>query len=61
MLTYYGLQPGLMVARKHVGWYSKGLPGSSEFRAQVNQVHEPERVRDLIRGFYDPQLERMAA
>ncbi|BBK31951.1 tRNA-U20-dihydrouridine synthase [Stella humosa] len=61
MLTHYGYEPGLMVARKHVGWYSKGLPGSSEFRAKVNQVHEPERVRSLIREFYDPQLERMAA
>ncbi|WP_374448703.1 tRNA dihydrouridine synthase DusB [Stella sp.] len=61
MLTHYGREPGLMVARKHVGWYSKGLPGSSDFRARVNQVHEPARVCELIHAFYDPQLERMAA
>lgn len=61
MLTHYGREPGLMVARKHVGWYSKGLPGSSDFRARVNQVHEPAQVCELIHAFYDPQLERMAA
>ncbi|BBK42913.1 putative tRNA-dihydrouridine synthase [Allostella vacuolata] len=61
MLAHYGHEPGLMVARKHVGWYSKGLPGSSEFRARVNQVAEPDQVRGLIRDFYDPQLDRLAA
>ena len=61
MLAHYGHEPGLMVARKHVGWYSKGLPGSSEFRARVNQVAEPDQVRSLIREFYDPQLDRLAA
>ncbi|BBK37286.1 putative tRNA-dihydrouridine synthase [Allostella sp. ATCC 35155] len=61
MLGHYGREPGLMVARKHVGWYSKGLPASSEFRARVNQTHDPEEVRALIHQFYDPQLDRLAA
>ena len=61
MLGHYGREPGLMVARKHVGWYSKGLPASSEFRARVNQTHDPEEVRQLIHQFYDPQLDRLAA
>ena len=26
-------EPGLRIARKHVAWYTKGLPGSAEFRA----------------------------
>src|ERR1700743_3036935 len=33
MLNHYGLHAGLRIARKHIGWYSKGLPQSSEFRA----------------------------
>src|ERR1700676_5355496 len=36
MLSHYGTQIGLRIARKHLGWYSKGLPGSAEVRAAVN-------------------------
>jgi tRNA-dihydrouridine synthase B len=61
MLTHYGSDAGVRIARKHLGWYSKGLPGSAEFRARVNQEVEPLRVRALIRQFYDPLLERRAA
>jgi tRNA-dihydrouridine synthase B len=61
MLLHYGVEPGMRVARKHIGWYSKGLPGSAEFRAAVNRVHEPAAARDLIRAFYLPLLERAAA
>ena len=60
MLTHYGT-PGVHIARKHLGWYSKGLPGSAEFRAAVNQVEEVSKVKALIRSFYEPLLEREAA
>jgi tRNA-dihydrouridine synthase B len=60
MLSHYGTEVGVRIARKHVGWYSKGLPGSAEFRAAVNQTTEPARVRALIRGFYEPLLGRRA-
>jgi tRNA-dihydrouridine synthase B len=61
MLSHYGTDVGVRIARKHVAWYSKGLPGSAEFRAAVNQTAEPARVRELIRGFYQPLVERRAA
>jgi len=32
MLLHYGTETGSRIARKHVAWYSKGLPGSAEFR-----------------------------
>src|ERR1700760_3600922 len=38
MLSHYGTHVGLRNARKHLAWYSKGLPGSAEFRAAVNQA-----------------------
>jgi tRNA-dihydrouridine synthase B len=56
MLTHYGTDVGVRIARKHVGWYSKGLPGSAEFRAGVNQATDPARVKRLIRTFYEPLL-----
>jgi tRNA-dihydrouridine synthase B len=61
MLSHYGTDVGVRIARKHVAWYSKGLPGSAEFRAAVNQTVEPARVRALIRGFYEPLVERLPA
>jgi tRNA-dihydrouridine synthase B len=57
MLVHYGTDVGVRIARKHVGWYSKGLPGSAEFRAAVNQTADPGRVKALIRAFYEPLLE----
>ncbi|HEX7969907.1 MAG TPA: tRNA dihydrouridine synthase DusB, partial [Stellaceae bacterium] len=38
MLVHYGMAVGSRIARKHLGWYSKGLPGSSEFRAAINRT-----------------------
>jgi tRNA-dihydrouridine synthase B len=61
MLVHYGSDVGVRIARKHVAWYSRGLPGSAEFRAVVNQTLEPARVKELIRGFYEPLLARLAA
>jgi tRNA-dihydrouridine synthase B len=61
MLAHYGAEPGMRVARKHIGWYSKGLPGSAEFRSAVMATHVVEEVRALIRRFYEPLIERLAA
>jgi len=61
MLDYYGAETGVRMARKHIAWYSKGLPGSAEFRARVNQLADPAAVRALIRELYEPLIERMAA
>ncbi|MDD3029280.1 MAG: tRNA dihydrouridine synthase DusB [Alphaproteobacteria bacterium] len=54
MMTHYGPYAGLRIARKHIGWYSKGLPRSAEFRAAVNASDDPEKVRTMIEAFYAP-------
>jgi len=61
MLAHYGSEPGMRVARKHIGWYSKGLPGSGEFRAAINRIASPTAVVEAIRAFYAPLVERLAA
>ncbi|NTU76324.1 MAG: tRNA dihydrouridine synthase DusB, partial [Alphaproteobacteria bacterium] len=58
MLSYYGEQTGLRIARKHIGWYSKGLSHSAEFRAAVNTCADAEKVRAMIRHFFEPLLEK---
>jgi len=61
ILNHYGTESGLRVARKHVAWYSKGLPGSAEFRGEIMRVDSVERARQAIRDFYRPLTEREAA
>lgn len=60
MLSHYGVDNGCRIARKHIGWYSKGLPGSAEFRAAVNRCDDPAAVKAMIRAFYEPQLDKAA-
>ncbi len=57
MLSHYGSEVGLRIARKHLSWYSKGLPGSAEFRAAVNQTDAVPRVKALLHAFYQPLIE----
>jgi tRNA-dihydrouridine synthase B len=61
MLKHYGAEVGMRAARKHIGWYSKGLPGGAAFRGQVMRISDPAAVKDAIRGFYLPLLDRVAA
>lgn len=61
MLEHYGQEHGVKNMRKHLGWYSKGLPGSAEFRQNAFHCEEPDRVVDFIRAYYEPLIERMAA
>ena len=61
MLTLYGVETGVNLARKHIGWYTKGLHGSAEFRNRVNQQGDPKIVLAMLREFYAPYLTRQAA
>ncbi len=61
MLEHYGIETGVNMARKHIGWYTKGLPGSAEFRNKVNQVPDPKQVKAMLAEFYAPWRELAAA
>ena len=61
MLSLYGTHTGVNLARKHIGWYTKGLPGSAELRNRVNQQDDPAVVVAMLREFYAPWLTREAA
>ncbi len=57
MLAHFGREPGMRLARKHVAWYSRGLPGSAAFRAAVVRLDDVAAVLDLVDRFYDPLIE----
>lgn len=54
ILSHYGENTGVKIARKHIGWYSKGLCGSTDFRVAVNQADTPMAMKTLINEFYRP-------
>jgi tRNA-dihydrouridine synthase B len=61
MLDLYGEDTGVKMARKHLGWYTRGLHGSATFRNMVNFVDDPHEVMRQLQAFYEPFLERQAA
>ncbi|GGO90541.1 tRNA dihydrouridine synthase DusB [Stakelama pacifica] len=61
MLDLYGEQVGVNMARKHIGWYTKGLTGSAEFRNKVNQEPDSRRVLAMLAEFYAPWRIQAAA
>jgi tRNA-dihydrouridine synthase B len=61
MLDHYGRDTGVKMARKHLGWYTKGLHGSAEFRNQVNFIDDAGQVLGEIERFYAPFVMQQAA
>lgn len=53
IVTHHGEDAGVRIARKHLAWYSKDLPGAAGFRQVVNQLSEPKAVTATIRNFFD--------
>jgi tRNA-dihydrouridine synthase B len=61
MLSHYGVQTGVNIARKHIGWYTRGLHGSAEFRNSFNQEPDAARAKQMLHRFFEPWLEKKAA
>ncbi len=61
ILEHYGEVTGVNMARKHIGWYTKGLAGSAEFRNRINQIGESRVVLQELEKLYTPWLSRAAA
>jgi len=60
MLSHYGAHAGTRIARKHIGWYSRGLAGAAAFRAAVNSCGDAGEARKMIGDFFggvDPPRE----
>ncbi|MGH7057291.1 MAG: tRNA dihydrouridine synthase DusB [Acetobacteraceae bacterium] len=57
MLGHYGAFAGVRIARKHLGWYVRGLPGAAAFRAAVNSIDDAAEVERMLCRFFDPLIE----
>jgi tRNA-dihydrouridine synthase B len=61
MLGHYGAENGVNIARKHIGWYTRGLHSSAEFRNEFNKQGDPARALAMLGDFYAPYLSKAAA
>ncbi|BBE49883.1 putative tRNA-dihydrouridine synthase [Ferriphaselus amnicola] len=58
LYEFYGEYSGTRIARKHISWYTRGLPGSAHFRHLMNQLPSTEAQMAAVCEFFDLQLER---
>src|SRR5215218_9651751 len=61
MLALYGPEVGVNCARKHIGWYTRGLHGSAEFRKAFNKEGDSKKAQAMLYEFYAPWLKKAAA
>lgn len=57
MMEYHGEHTGMMMAKKHIGWYSKGLSDSASFRLAAMQSTDYKNLTGLIKTFFSTQIE----
>jgi len=57
LYSLYGADHGARVARKHIGWTVRGLPGGEALRCNVNTLHAAEAQRAAVNDYF----ERLAA
>jgi len=58
LYRHYGKRHGVLVARKHIGWYSRTRPGSAGFRQAVFKTETPEEQTRMIREYFLRILEQ---
>jgi tRNA-dihydrouridine synthase B len=56
LYAFYGHERGSRVARKHIGWYTKGLRNSAVFRARMNTLDDAGMQLAAVAQFFDELL-----
>ncbi|PKM22689.1 MAG: tRNA dihydrouridine synthase DusB [Gammaproteobacteria bacterium HGW-Gammaproteobacteria-14] len=50
--AFYGVESGVRIARKHLGWYSTNLPQGEIFRQQFNQLDNAGAQERAVAQFF---------
>jgi tRNA-dihydrouridine synthase B len=53
---FYGRERGARVARKHIGWYTRGLRNSAVFRGRMNTLDDASLQLAAVAEFFDGLL-----
>ena len=49
---YYGEKGAMKEMRKHVVWYTRGLPFSASFRSKLPQMRERESLFETLASYF---------
>tara|TARA_B100001057_G_scaffold450717_1_gene493047 strand:- start:340 stop:1329 length:990 start_codon:yes stop_codon:yes gene_type:complete len=60
MMSHYGFENGARIARKHITWYTKGLPRASASRQSIYSTKDLSSLINEIESLYENALEQMA-
>ena len=52
MIEYYGEKTAVSMFRKHLAWYSAGMPNSADFRTKINQLTDVSAIKQEILQFW---------
>lgn len=55
----YGEFTGVRSARKHIGWYVKGLPGGDALRTRINGLEDSAAQTAAVADYFDALGDRM--
>lgn len=55
--AFYGEYSGCRIARKHIAWTTKGLPGSNEFRSRMYVLESTESQYTAVQQYFDELAE----
>ena len=53
--AFYGEFTGVRTARKHIGWYTRGLAGAQAFRHRMNTLDTTDAQLAAVNAFFDAQ------
>lgn len=49
LIALKGEYSAIREMRKHVGWYTRGLPGASRLRGRVNEITDADEMREVLK------------
>ena len=52
ILSHYGTDQGLRIARKHLCWYIQNFGNSNDVRARISKSNNPDQVIELLQSFF---------
>jgi tRNA-dihydrouridine synthase B len=61
LYEFYGHEPGVRIARKHIVWYCTGRPHAQAFRQSVMQAETAEVQYERVRAYFDTLNNDVAA
>jgi tRNA-dihydrouridine synthase B len=51
--SYYGDRGAMREIRKHIAWYTRGLPSSASFRSKLIRIKDTEALFEAIDSFFN--------